>query len=98
MKGLLDKLNSANKIMNTANRTVGNVDSTKRNIDRLGDRNQKTKDKKAAAKALEWKCECGKKQTSKFCESCGKAKPACSKCGAADTGSKFCANCGTAME
>lgn len=92
--GLLDKVN---KMMNTANHTVSNVDRTKHNLDRMNKSNQNAKQQKAAEKALEWKCDCGKKNTSKFCDGCGKAKPVCSQCGARATGSKFCPECGNEM-
>ncbi|MQW23867.1 MULTISPECIES: SPFH domain-containing protein [unclassified Lactococcus] len=47
-----------------------------------------------------WMCSCGSKNTGKFCQNCGKAKPVsadswtCS-CGTENTG-KFCQNCGKA--
>jgi membrane protease subunit (stomatin/prohibitin family) len=97
MKGLFDKLNQANSAMNTANNTAWNVRRTKQNVDQIGESSKRSKEQKAAAAALEWKCECGKKNTSKFCDSCGKGKPVCSNCGARATGSKFCPECGTPM-
>ncbi len=54
----------------------------------------------AAQAAGSWKCECGAVNTGKFCQECGKPKPAdngawvCPKCGTRNTG-KFCAECGT---
>jgi len=55
----------------------------------------------AAAGADSWTCECGTKNTGKFCANCGKPKPApkpaadswTCECGTVNTG-KFCANCG----
>lgn len=49
-----------------------------------------------------WTCECGATNTGKFCQECGKPKPApkpaggwtCPKCGTLNKG-KFCAECGT---
>ena len=47
-----------------------------------------------------WTCECGTKNTGKFCMNCGKPKPqdqgswTCPSCGTANTG-KFCMECGT---
>ena len=47
-----------------------------------------------------WTCECGAVNTGKFCNECGKQRPApaetwtCGKCGTVNTG-KFCAECGT---
>ncbi len=49
-----------------------------------------------------WTCECGTKNSGKFCMNCGKPKPAsqpaggwtCPKCGASNAG-KFCMECGT---
>jgi len=93
-----DLLNKANRLMNTANNTAYNVNRTKSNVDRLNRDSKNAKQQKEAQKALEWKCVCGKKQTSKFCDNCGKSKPACPNCGAAPTGSKFCGECGTAMD
>ncbi|MCL1903317.1 MAG: hypothetical protein FWF94_02735 [Oscillospiraceae bacterium] len=93
-----DILNKANRLMNTANNTVWNARRTKENVDSLNRANQNAKQRKESEKALEWKCSCGNKNTSKFCAGCGKAKPACPKCGAAVTGSKFCPDCGTAMD
>lgn len=58
-----------------------------------------------AESSNEWTCECGAKNTGKFCSECGKAKPEapaakfCKKCGtklAED--SKFCSNCGEKAE
>ena len=52
----------------------------------------------AASKADGWTCSCGTVNTAKFCQNCGKPKPApaqswtCS-CGAVNTG-KFCLECG----
>ena len=52
----------------------------------------------AAPKADGWTCSCGTVNTAKFCQNCGKPKPApaqswtCS-CGAVNTG-KFCLECG----
>ena len=52
----------------------------------------------AAPKAYGWTCSCGTVNTAKFCQNCGKPKPApaeswtCS-CGAVNTG-KFCLECG----
>lgn len=52
----------------------------------------------AAPKADDWTCSCGTVNTAKFCQNCGKPKPApaqswtCS-CGAVNTG-KFCLECG----
>jgi membrane protease subunit (stomatin/prohibitin family) len=92
-----DLLNKANKLMRTANNTAWNVRSTQRNLNSLTQNSQNKKQQKAAQKALDWECACGKKNTSKFCETCGNAKPACPNCGAAPTGSKFCGNCGTPM-
>jgi len=51
-----------------------------------------------AAAADQWTCACGTKNTGKFCQSCGKPRPAapdgwtCS-CGTVNKG-KFCQNCG----
>jgi len=93
-----DLLNKANQIMNTANNTAYNANRTKNTMSRMTDSAKRSKEQKVAEKALEWKCECGKKTSSKFCDSCGKAKPACPNCGAAPTGGKFCGDCGSAME
>ena len=51
----------------------------------------------APANGQGWTCTCGTQNTGKFCENCGKQKPAedgwtCS-CGAVNKG-KFCSNCG----
>ena len=52
----------------------------------------------AQAAAGGWKCECGAENSGKFCQNCGKPKPApvgvwkC-ECGAENSG-KFCQNCG----
>jgi hypothetical protein len=86
-------LNQANNLMSTANRTAWNIQSTQRNVQAIGDRNRR----KAAQAALNWKCDCGRRNTTNFCDSCGKSKPACPKCGAFPTGSKFCGQCGTPM-
>ena len=53
----------------------------------------------AAPQADAWTCECGTVNTGKFCQECGKARPAagpwtCPQCGTANTG-KFCQECGT---
>lgn len=53
----------------------------------------------------EWICECGAKNTGKFCQECGKPKPqagiTCSKCGwtapAGQNPPKFCQECGTKL-
>lgn len=48
-----------------------------------------------------WTCECGAVNTGKFCNECGKPRPAaaetwtCGTCGTVNTG-KFCAECGSA--
>ena len=52
----------------------------------------------AAASAAEWTCECGAKNTGKFCIECGKPAPAPAnswtcECGTVNTG-KFCSECG----
>jgi len=56
------------------------------------------------ASANSWRCECGADNTGKFCQQCGKAKPApvqsengwkC-ECGTVNTG-KFCCECGKPM-
>ena len=52
----------------------------------------------AAGAAAFWTCECGAKNTGKFCSECGKSAPAPKKgwtceCGTVNTG-KFCSNCG----
>lgn len=51
----------------------------------------------AAAPAGSWTCACGTVNTGKFCQNCGKSKPAASgwtcSCGTVNTG-KFCQNCG----
>ncbi|MCR5729929.1 MAG: SPFH domain-containing protein [Ruminococcus sp.] len=52
----------------------------------------------SAATAGSWNCECGTANTGKFCNNCGKPKPAPAnswkcQCGADNTG-KFCNNCG----
>ena len=50
----------------------------------------------AAASAAEWTCECGAKNTGKFCIECGKPAPAAEwtcGCGAVNKG-KFCSECG----
>ena len=51
----------------------------------------------AGAVADGWKCECGATNAGKFCQNCGKPKPAPSgwtcECGATNQG-KFCQNCG----
>ncbi|MCQ2413869.1 MAG: SPFH domain-containing protein [Clostridia bacterium] len=52
----------------------------------------------AQAKADSWKCSCGTENTGKFCQNCGKQKPApvaawTCECGAQNTG-KFCCECG----
>ncbi|MFQ9397632.1 MAG: virion core protein, partial [Agathobacter rectalis] len=45
----------------------------------------------------EWTCECGQKNTGKFCTNCGKPLPVNTEwtceCGQKNTG-KFCSNCG----
>lgn len=50
-----------------------------------------------AKKADEWACECGAKNTGRFCSECGAAKPSDStwvcECGAVNKG-KFCVECG----
>ena len=48
-----------------------------------------------AAAAPTWTCECGSKNTGKFCPVCGKPQPGMwtCECGTANTG-KFCSNCG----
>jgi len=102
---LKDFLNKANSLMNTANNTANSVNRTKQSVNSLGGQNRqmqqreanKKRELKAAQKAAEWKCECGKKNHAKFCEHCGKSKPACHSCGADATGSKFCAQCGADM-
>ena len=50
--------------------------------------------------ANSWTCECGTANTGRFCQNCGKAKPAPAntwtcQCGTTNTG-RFCQNCGTA--
>ena len=52
----------------------------------------------SAPAAGSWKCECGTANTGKFCQGCGKPKPAAAEgwscsCGAVNQG-KFCQNCG----
>ena len=52
----------------------------------------------SAPAAGAWKCECGTDNTGKFCQGCGKPKPAVAEgwscsCGAVNQG-KFCQNCG----
>ncbi len=52
----------------------------------------------AAGAAAFWTCECGAKNTGKFCSECGKSAPVPKKgwtceCGTENTG-KFCSNCG----
>lgn len=51
----------------------------------------------AAASADEWACECGAKNTGRFCSECGKPRPVKTgwtcECGAVNTG-KFCSECG----
>lgn len=52
----------------------------------------------AMGAAAFWTCECGAKNTGKFCSECGKSAPAPKKgwtceCGTENTG-KFCSNCG----
>ncbi|MCL1832743.1 MAG: hypothetical protein FWG45_07560 [Oscillospiraceae bacterium] len=97
MKNLLNKLSEANRALNTVNNTAYNVRRTKSNVDHINSSNQRKQQEKAAQRSLEWKCACGKKCTTKFCDGCGAAKPACPNCGAAPTGSKFCGECGTPM-
>lgn len=104
MKDLLNKLNQANRVMNTANRTVYNVSETKRNVNRLtGNAGTRTKPLSENARNAnsavsdEWKCECGKKMSSKFCDNCGSSKPACPGCGADVSGKNFCPECGTRL-
>lgn len=51
-----------------------------------------------SANANSWNCSCGTSNTGKFCQNCGKAKPAPSgswtcQCGTVNTGN-FCQNCG----
>ena len=53
----------------------------------------------AAAPAQDaWTCECGTTNTGKFCQECGRPRPAgpwtCPQCGTSNTG-KFCQECGT---
>jgi len=93
-----DLLNKANRLMNTANNTAWNVQRTKQTVDRFGSDRRNAKQQQVAQQSLEWNCVCGKKVASKFCDNCGKAKPACPSCGAAATGSRFCGECGSAME
>lgn len=49
-----------------------------------------------------WTCECGNKNTGKFCSNCGKpyqAKIICQKCGNANAcTAKFCSNCGEKLQ
>ncbi len=65
---------------------------------------QQQQQQPAAAPANGWTCECGTVNTGKFCQNCGKTKPApaastnswkCA-CGTTNTG-KFCDNCGAKM-
>ncbi len=65
----------------------------------MGQQNNPQPPRSATPSPDAWKCECGAENTGKFCQNCGKAKPApvqaewkCS-CGAVNTG-KFCTNCG----
>ncbi|MCL2633859.1 MAG: hypothetical protein FWD34_05020 [Oscillospiraceae bacterium] len=96
-----DLLNKANKLMNTTNTTVNNVSRTKRNVDNakknLSGNNKKGAGNTASANSANddaWKCVCKKVNTTKFCQSCGKAKPVCAECGADVIGVKFCGECG----
>ena len=85
-------LNSLNNVLNTANRTASTVNRTKsmaKTVTGAG------KDKQ---KEPVWKCACGKKNSAKFCEKCGKPKPVCPQCGVDIKGAKFCPECGTAID
>lgn len=68
------------------------------NLYQMGQNQQQTPDKSAAAAKDGWKCACGAVNTGKFCAECGKPQPApaagwqCA-CGAVNKG-KFCAECG----
>ena len=50
----------------------------------------------------EWTCECGTKNTGKFCVNCGKPKTEekhCNKCNATlKADGKFCPNCGERLD
>jgi membrane protease subunit (stomatin/prohibitin family) len=102
---IFDKLNKVNRAVNTVGNTTRTINQTTRSVNNLSHNSQVRKqqkqraaNEKAAVKALEWKCVCGKTAKTKFCDSCGKAKPACPGCGADSTGAKFCGECGTPME
>ena len=68
------------------------------NLFAMGQQQQQQAAAPAAPKADGWTCSCGTVNTAKFCQNCGKPKPApaetwtCS-CGAVNSG-KFCLECG----
>ena len=87
--------------MNTVSNTTNNINRTRNNVDRLSNptrSNRNALKRNNADNSLEWKCVCKKKNTTKFCESCGLPKPACAKCGVDLKGAKFCGECGAACD
>lgn len=60
--------------------------------------NAQQRQQNQSANANSWNCSCGTSNTGKFCQNCGKAKPAPAgswtcQCGTVNTGN-FCQNCG----
>lgn len=82
--------------MNSGN-AFGGAISNAGNAANQGPQTAQQQNAGTAANADTWTCECGAKNTGRFCSECGKAKPAakyCPNCGKPVAG-KFCSECGT---
>ncbi|MCL2097087.1 MAG: hypothetical protein FWH10_09350 [Oscillospiraceae bacterium] len=101
--GLLKSINNATRTVNSVKNTANNVKRTAGSI--TGNKNAKPSKQQKQGKDAAWDCECGVKNTTKFCGGCGKSAPtelACPKCKwkrpLENSGMKFCGNCGAQLE